>query len=269
MLWTRSNRDQDGTSTTSGVDSRTTRNDCGFHRPEMCQFCSCGGLCCGPDRRTKSLLDTSRAGNFGVVAPVETGRSKRLTGLLGTPNYWLIFALGSRCFSCWLHRSYNRLEYAYGITKKMMRHFGFFAWIFTGLFFGGWAAWQAHDNEHPYIYDGPNSIISPNPAHQEASVTVRWVLKEPPKKLCPGAIQRMFLTPDGVVITTLDTTPLSSTVKSGDRQIPRTFELPPELPSKVLYQVRICWECNTYQRLIKPLCTFTPRIPLEVLDARR
>jgi hypothetical protein len=133
-----------------------------------------------------------------------------------------------------------------------------------------WVAWMAADNVHPYDYDAAASHMVPDPIQQNASIpnpmiTSDWALAHV-NKVCPGTVQRFFRNMEtGQIVSTLDTTPLSRSVRDGDRHLPRSFPLPPKLPLRVGYSALICSECNLFQHLIRPLCFMTPEIEFRVI----
>ena len=53
-------------------------------------------------------------------------------------------------------------------------------------------------------------------------------------------------------------------MKLGDIRLPRSFQLPSNLPAVTDYSTLVCFECNAYQRLISPLCIPTPAITFRV-----
>lgn len=134
-------------------------------------------------------------------------------------------------------------------------------------------AWVSHmvffDNTPPYIWDGgpPDglSYIAPQPAEQQSMVTANWRMLQI-NRICPATLQRFFRDPnaDNRLLTTLDTTPASRSVQQGDLFVPRSFELPPNMPAEVDYSVLACFECNLYQKFIEPLCIPTPTIRFSV-----
>lgn len=145
-----------------------------------------------------------------------------------------------------------------------MKNFGFYLWLVTAASLGGWIAIEALDTDFPYKYVQEESFITPNPARSEGQITVNWKFAQPAYRLCPGTIQRAFYTAAGELISTMDTTPVSAVVRKGDSRLPRSFTLPAGLSGDVLYSAKVCWECNVYQRLIRPICLVTPQLPLRV-----
>lgn len=128
-----------------------------------------------------------------------------------------------------------------------------------------WFAWMMADNEPPYIYDQESSRIAPDPAPQGAMVTADWNLKKV-NRVCPGTVQRFFRDANTKrMVATLDTTEVSRAVKVGDNSLPRSFQLPPNLPARVEYSALVCFECNPLQQRF-PLCIMTPTITFGVLQ---
>lgn len=128
-----------------------------------------------------------------------------------------------------------------------------------------WVGWMFADNTPPYVYDAEQSRMMPDPATQGSMITADWKLKEV-RRTCPGTVQRFFTDmATGKVVATLDTTPVSRAIKLGDRDLPRSFVLPPNLPQTVGYSAEICFECNPLQHAF-PLCMMTPEITFRVLQ---
>jgi hypothetical protein len=137
-------------------------------------------------------------------------------------------------------------------------------WMLICLSTGTWIAYLVNDNVSPYVWDvGPPdgaSFIDPDPADQQSMVTANWAVKEI-RRVCPATLQRMFDNPDGTPITTLDPTELSQSIEVGDKVVPRSFQLPPNLPEEVDYSVMVCSRCNLYQKTFAaPHCEATPKI---------
>lgn len=133
-----------------------------------------------------------------------------------------------------------------------------------------WVAWMAADNERPYAYAVERSYIIPDPAQQGAMVTASWAI-EKVNRPCGGTSQRYFrdLDPDSSsykeIVSTLDTTQMSRALKLGDKRLPRSFQLPPQLPKIVGYSTEICAQCNLLQHIF-PLCFRTPEIIFRVIQ---
>ena len=138
-------------------------------------------------------------------------------------------------------------------------------WIACCLALGSWIGWMTLDNDPPYHWEGsPQSYISPDPGSQGGYVTANWKLTKV-NRLCPATLQRFFRNHEtGEMVATLDTTEASRSVKFGDQKLPRSFQLPPNLPPVTDYSTLVCFECNAYQRLISPLCIMTPTITFHV-----
>lgn len=154
------------------------------------------------------------------------------------------------------------------VIKVMPARVATLGWFLTIAALGSWVGVMSQDNVPPYEYDAAASFVLPDPAPQGSVVTVNWALSKF-NRTCPGMLQRNFrdLTPGspfyGQVVATLDTVYMSRAVRSTDKRIPRSFELPPELPPVVGYSVDVCAECNLLQR-ISPLCFKTPEIKFNV-----
>jgi hypothetical protein len=145
------------------------------------------------------------------------------------------------------------------VTKMMARTI----WLTSMAALGSWLAVMGLDNEPPYSYDPNQSFVIPNPAPQGSIITVEWALTAV-RRECPGTVQRIFRDLDtGLVATTLDTTPMSRSVRKGDKRLPRSFELPPDLPAHVGYTAEVCAQCNFLQQF-QPLCFKTPEIKFHV-----
>lgn len=137
-------------------------------------------------------------------------------------------------------------------------------WLLGCAALGSWLAVMYLDDQPPYEYDAQQSTVTPNPAPQGSLITVNWALTKVHRN-CPGTVQRTFRDLDtGEVVSTLDTTPMSRSVRLGDRNLPRSFELPPNLPPVVGYSAEICVECNMLQHIYRPVCFRTPEITFHV-----
>ena len=148
------------------------------------------------------------------------------------------------------------------ITKVIQRRVFPIGWLLIMAALGSWFAVMSLDNDPPYIYDVKQSHVIPDPAPQGAMVTVDWAITV--RRACPGSVQRTFRNMDtGQVVTTLDTTPMSRSIRLGDRRLPRSFELPLNLPPNVGYSAEVCAQCNFLQRFI-PLCFKTPELVFRV-----
>jgi len=146
-------------------------------------------------------------------------------------------------------------------------------WAAACLSLGAWVSHMVYfDNVPPYVWDeGPPlgaSRMVPDPAKQQSMVTANWAIKEI-RRVCPANLQRFFWNGEtGALVTTLDTTEASRSVKKGDTLIPRSFQLPPDLPRVTDYSALACFECNAYQMFIKPLCVMTPKIRFHMAAAQ-
>lgn len=141
-------------------------------------------------------------------------------------------------------------------------------WLLGMAALGAWLSVMRLDNEPPYSYDPAQSFVVPDPASQGSMVTVDWALTKV-RRECPGSVQRMFRNLDtGQLITTLDTTPMSRSIQMGDKRLPRSFELPPDLPPNVGYSAEVCAQCNMLQQFF-PICFKTPEITFHVIQTPR
>lgn len=85
-------------------------------------------------------------------------------------------------------------------------------------------------------------------------------------RTCPGTVQRVFrdaLT--NKTVSTLDTTEASRVVRVGDNRLPRSFQLPPNLPPRVKYSALVCFQCNLLQKYW-PMCFMTPELTFNVIQ---
>ena len=141
-------------------------------------------------------------------------------------------------------------------------------WALSCLAGGSLLAFWVNDNEAPYVWDeGPpkgESYIAPNPAEQQSMITANWKLIDV-RRTCPATLQRLFHNGDnGRLVTSLDMTEASRSVKVGDTVVPRSFQLPPDLPWNTDYSTIVCFACNPYQAFVTPLCVTTPKIRFNV-----
>ena len=144
-----------------------------------------------------------------------------------------------------------RLPWIFGIT------------IASGL---GWLAFMMADNEPPYEYDAERSFIVPSKAHDGEQVTVMWKLKTV-NRICPGSNRRVLFDPTTrVILASYDPTPAAVSESIKDGYLNRTFLLPRALPAGLIgYRANVCYECNPFQRFIKPLCVATPELFFSVV----
>ncbi len=137
--------------------------------------------------------------------------------------------------------------------------------IFAILF--GWVAFMAADNQAPYGYDAANSYIIPAVADDDGDqITVMWKLLRV-NRACPGASQRMlFDKKTGVILATYDAAPAALTSSVKDGYLNRTFLLPRgALPSgEIGYRATVCYECNHFQKFVRPLCVTTPDLTFRI-----
>lgn len=146
------------------------------------------------------------------------------------------------------------------------RHVVAFTWLASMAALGSWLAVMLLDNERPYEYDLEKSYVIPNPAPQGAVVTVNWALAKV-NRSCPGSLQRYFRDMStGEIVASLDATYMLHAIKRGDKRLPRSFELPPNLPPVVGYSAEVCAQCNLLQRVF-PLCFTTPEVVFRVKQA--
>lgn len=139
--------------------------------------------------------------------------------------------------------------------------------LFAATSLGAWLGVMYLDTQRPLVYDVSESFIVPDPAPQGAMVTINWKIAKV-NRICPGTIQRSFVDKaTGQVVATLDTTPVSRATREGDDHLPRSFQLPPDLPAVVGYSGNVCFQCNVLQHLF-PLCIKTPEIVFHVTQGR-
>jgi hypothetical protein len=124
----------------------------------------------------------------------------------------------------------------------------------------GWLSFMIADNVPPYEYDVANSHVIPSPAGDGEQITIMWKLSKV-NRVCPGVVHRILYDPKTrVVLASYDPTPaaISSSIKDG--YLNRTFLLPRgALPSGMIgYKANVCYECNLYQKVVRPLCVATP-----------
>lgn len=130
-----------------------------------------------------------------------------------------------------------------------------------------WVVFMAADNTPPYEYDAEKSYIVPSKASDGDQITVMWKIKKT-QRLCPGANNRVLFDPQTkVILASYDTTPASLTDSLKHGYLNRTFQLPRSVlpPGRVGYRATICYECNLFQKLAKPLCVTTPELFFEIV----
>lgn len=130
----------------------------------------------------------------------------------------------------------------------------------------GWVAFMMADNTPPYVYDAERSYIKPSVVDDGDQVTVMWSIKKV-NRICPGASVRTLFDPKTkVILASYDPSPaaISSSLVNG--YLNRTFQLPRSLlpPGPIGYRATVCYECNLFQKLAKPLCVTTPDLFFEV-----
>lgn len=138
--------------------------------------------------------------------------------------------------------------------------------ILSGLF--AWVAFMVADNEPPYEYDVGKSYIVPSVAHDGDQITVIWKLNKI-NRVCPGSNRRILFDPKThVILASYDPTPAAVSESITDGHLNRTFLLPRgALPSGPIgYRANVCYECNLFQRFIKPLCIATPELFFSVVE---
>lgn len=130
----------------------------------------------------------------------------------------------------------------------------------------GWVVFMAADNTAPYEYDAENSYIVPSKVSDGDHITVMWRIKKV-NRFCPGATNRVLFDPQTkVILTSYDTTPAALSESLKDGYLNRTFQLPRSLlpPGRIGYRAKVCYECNLFQKLAKPLCVTTPELFFDV-----
>lgn len=129
----------------------------------------------------------------------------------------------------------------------------------------GWFAFMAADNQPPYEYDLTASYIVPSVADEGSQITVKWKLAKI-NRVCPGSNQRTLFDPKTrVILASYDPTPaaIADSIKVG--YLNRTFLLPSSLPSgEIGYRAKVCYECNLFQKFIRPLCVTTPELTFRI-----
>lgn len=126
----------------------------------------------------------------------------------------------------------------------------------------GWVAFMAADNLPPYEYDGANSYVIPSPARDGDQITVKWKLLKV-NRVCPGSNRRILFDPrTKVILATYDPSPAAVSSSMVDGYLNRTFLLPRgALPSgEIGYRATVYYECNLFQKYIRPLVVTTPDI---------
>jgi hypothetical protein len=129
-----------------------------------------------------------------------------------------------------------------------------------------WVAFMVADTTPPYEYDIERSFIVPSRAHDGDQITVRWALAKV-NRICPGSNRRVLFDPKThVILASYDPTPAAVSESIQNGYLNRTFLLPRGvLPSgKVGYRANVCYECNLFQKFIKPLCVATPNLFFQV-----
>lgn len=131
----------------------------------------------------------------------------------------------------------------------------------------GWVAFMAADNTPPYEYDAERSHIVPSKANDGDQITVMWKIKKV-NRVCPGANKRVLFDPQTkVILAAYDPTPAAVSDSLRDGYLNRTFLLPRSVlpPGVIGYRATICYECNPFQKIVRPLCVTTPELFFEVL----
>lgn len=138
------------------------------------------------------------------------------------------------------------------------------AGVLAGILLGSFV-FMAFDNTPPYLYDVDKSYVVPSPAREGDQITVKWRIKEI-RQICPGSVQRLLIdTKTGIIVAAYDPTPAATSESIQDGYLNRTFALPRSLPTgKLAYRANVCYQCNAFQKLIKPLCTSTPTLYFEL-----
>lgn len=136
-----------------------------------------------------------------------------------------------------------------------------------GALLFGCVSFMAADNQPPYEYDAEKSYIVPSKAHDGDQITVMWKLAKI-NRICPGSNRRILFDPrTRVILASYDPTPAAVSESIHEGYLNRTFLLPrgalPEGP--IGYRANVCYECNPFQRFIKPLCVATPELFFSVV----
>lgn len=135
--------------------------------------------------------------------------------------------------------------------------------VFIGLILAvtlGSIGYMAADNQPPYEYDLEKSYIIPSLANDGDQITVLWKIKKI-NRICTGMTHRMLFDPKtDVILASYDPVPAALRSSTKDGYLRRTFMLPRgALPSgEIGYRATVCYECNAFQKLVRPLCITTP-----------
>lgn len=131
----------------------------------------------------------------------------------------------------------------------------------------GTLAYMMADNQPPYTYDLEKSYIVPARAKDGDQIAVRWRLKNI-NRICPGSNRRMLFDPQTkVILAAYDPTPAAVADSIKDGYLNRTFMLPKSMQSgRIGYRANVCYECNLYQKYVKPLCVMTPDLFFEIVE---
>jgi hypothetical protein len=122
----------------------------------------------------------------------------------------------------------------------------------------------ALDNQRPYIFDGAESYILPNPATGNDQMIVAWKVKV--HRQCEGLIRRELFDPrTQVVLSLYDAQPTHiHTLPLGDQYYNRTFLLPKMIQTgRIGYRSKLEYYCNPLQR-IWPIQYTSPELFFEV-----
>lgn len=135
--------------------------------------------------------------------------------------------------------------------------------ILAGLF--AWVAFMAADNTPPYEYDIVESHVTPPVAIPGEQVTVKWKLAKV-NRICNGWNRRVLFDPKTrVLLATWDPLPTALIDSISEGYLMRTFTLPKDIPSgETGYRSNVCYECNLFQKFVKPLCVATPELLFQV-----
>lgn len=132
----------------------------------------------------------------------------------------------------------------------------------------GWFAFMAADTTPPYEYDAENSFIIPSTAHDGDQITVMWKIAKI-NRFCPGSNHRVLFDPKTrVILASYDPTSAAISESIKDGYLNRTFLLPRGAlpPGPIGYRANVCYECNLFQRFVKPLCVATPELLFRVVE---
>lgn len=140
-------------------------------------------------------------------------------------------------------------------------------WIASMAALGAWIAIMAADRTLPTEYIS-EPTVTPDPVEDGGRVIVDLKVKR--NRTCPGTVQRtLYNAVTGDVIAFYDPIPSAFPAPSrSEQRLPKTFDLPEGLPSRVIYEANVCFTCNLLQNWF-PICTRVPSVAFTVIPRRR